>query len=53
MLPEAEKPIVNKLRRQILEMAAHAGEGHVPSSLSILDLLYVIYSIYINSIYKY
>ena len=44
MLTETERLIMNRLRGQILQMSAHAGEGHVPSSLSILDLLYVIYS---------
>lgn len=35
---------INRLRRTILQVSAAAGEGHVPSSLSILDLLWVLYS---------
>ena len=34
---------MNKLRRQILHSACLAGEGHVPSALSILDILWVLY----------
>lgn len=35
---------INSLRAQILQMAQKSGEGHVPSSLSILDLLWVLYT---------
>ena len=44
MLAESQRSIINRMRGQILRMSAQAGEGHVPSSLSILDLLYVTYS---------
>ena len=31
------------LRQQIIRMAANSGEGHIPSALSILDLVYVLH----------
>ena len=31
------------LRRRIIETAAHASEGHIPSALSVLDILWVLY----------
>ena len=34
---------LNHLRSRILKVAAMAAEGHVPSALSILDILYVVY----------
>jgi len=34
---------LNKLRSNILKVASMSGEGHVPSALSVLDILYVIY----------
>ncbi len=34
---------MNHLKRKIVEMAVEAGEGHVPSALSILDILWVLY----------
>lgn len=34
---------MNNLRRQIIQMAHDAGEGHVPSALSILDIIWVLY----------
>ena len=34
---------MNKLIEQILRSAAKAGEGHIPSALSVLDLLWVLY----------
>jgi transketolase len=34
---------MKKLRRTIISMATNAGEGHVPSALSILDILWVLY----------
>lgn len=40
----AEKAVLNRLRRQIVRAAHVAGEGHVPSALSILDLLWVLYT---------
>ncbi len=37
-------PQVRKLRKLILEVGAIAQEGHIPSALSILDIVYVIYT---------
>ena len=34
---------MNRMRRNILEVAAAANEGHVPSALSILDVIWVLY----------
>lgn len=34
---------LNELRQSILDMAFHAGEGHIPSSLSILEIIWSIY----------
>ncbi|MEK7607402.1 MAG: transketolase [Patescibacteria group bacterium] len=31
------------LKRKILEMAVKAGEGHIPSAFSVLDILWVLY----------
>lgn len=36
--------ILNTLRSRILKAASISGEGHVPSALSILDILYVVYN---------
>ena len=35
---------VKTLRRTIVSMAYKAGEGHIASALSVLDILYVLYS---------
>jgi transketolase len=35
---------IKKIRVDILEMVGNAHEGHIPSSFSIVELLYVIYS---------
>ena len=35
---------LSKMRRAILECASKSGEGHVPSALSILDILWVLYN---------
>lgn len=35
--------IIKKLKRQIVQASHSAGEGHVPSAFSILDLLWVLY----------
>ena len=35
---------ISDLRLSILRMAHKSGEGHIPSSLSILDILWVLYS---------
>ena len=34
---------LNALRRKIVQMAYGAGEGHIPSALSILDVVWVLY----------
>ena len=34
---------LRKLRRTIIETASAAGEGHIPSALSILDIVWVLY----------
>jgi len=35
--------MMKKLRRTIIRMATKAGEGHIPSALSILDIIWVLY----------
>jgi len=35
---------LQRMRRSIVQAASRAGEGHVPSALSILDILSVLYS---------
>ncbi len=35
--------VMTELRRRIILTAANAGEGHIPSALSILDILWVLY----------
>ena len=35
---------MNQFRRQIVQMAYGAGEGHIPSALSILDIVWVLYN---------
>jgi transketolase len=35
--------IINKIKQQILNAAHSAGEGHIPSAFSILDLVWVLY----------
>lgn len=35
---------INHLRKQILAMARKSGEGHIPSSFSILDILWTLYT---------
>ncbi len=37
-----------KLQYRICELASKSGEGHVPSALSILDIVWVIYDKFIN-----
>jgi transketolase len=44
----SERSRLNLLRRQIVQAAHAAGEGHVPSALSILDLLWVLYNRVMN-----
>ncbi len=41
--PGPSEPSVRELRRLILESATSAREGHVPSALSVLDILWVLY----------
>jgi len=41
--------IVKRLRKRILDLAITAGEGHIPSSLSVLDVIYTLYSRLINA----
>lgn len=36
------------LRRRIIEVATASGEGHIPSALSILDILWVLYDRVLN-----
>lgn len=36
--------MVKKLRRTILGMVANAGEGHIPSAFSVLDILWILYT---------
>ena len=40
----SDKENIKNLRWTILEMVQRAGEGHIPSSFSVLELLYAIYS---------
>jgi transketolase len=40
--------ILNKLIYRITEVACNAAEGHVPSALSILDIVWVVYNNFIN-----
>ena len=40
---EREAPGLGRLRRRVIETAARAGEGHIPSALSVLDILWVLY----------
>ena len=35
--------MMKELRRTIISMATNAGEGHIPSALSILDILWMLY----------
>lgn len=35
---------LKKIRTEILDMASGAGEGHIPSALSVVEILYVIHS---------
>lgn len=34
---------LKKMRREILEVSTHAKEGHIPSSFSILEIVYTLY----------
>jgi len=35
--------MINKLRRRILDVAYRDGMGHIPSALSILDIVWTLY----------
>ena len=39
---------IKELQYRICELASKSGEGHVPSALSILDIVWVIYDKFIN-----
>ena len=43
-----KKQIIKKLIYRIAEVSFKAKEGHIPSALSILDILWVIYNNFIN-----
>ncbi len=32
-----------RLKKDIIQIAMNAGEGHIPSALSVLDLIWVLY----------
>ncbi len=38
----------NKLRLQVAELVYHAGEGHIPSAYSILDIIVALYGHFLN-----
>jgi len=39
---------LNKLRKKIVELVYKSGEGHIPSSFSIVDIIYFIYKYRLN-----
>jgi len=41
---------IKGLKKQILKIAFASKEGHIPSSFSILDILYVLYNNVLNII---
>ena len=41
--------IVDKLRVEIIKVAANAGEGHIPSALSVLDIIWILYDRILNT----
>jgi len=41
--PDCNKSRLNRLKRQIVLATVTAGEGHIPSALSVLDILWVLY----------
>src|SRR5277367_1110087 len=45
---KTEATAIRGLRRRIIEVAAARGEGHIPSALSILDILWVLYDRVLN-----
>ena len=42
MLKLSDKLIIKKMKKEILEICFNAKEGHLGSSFSILDILYVL-----------
>ena len=44
MLDKASKEI-NEIKRDIVRVSYHSKEGHLGSSFSILDILYVLYDL--------
>lgn len=40
---EHRSATLHRLRKRIVEVASHAREGHIPSALSVLDILWVLY----------
>jgi transketolase len=43
-----DKYIINKMKRSIVKAATNAGEGHIASAFSILDILWVLYDKVLN-----
>ncbi len=43
-----DKTVINKMKRQIVLAAHSAGEGHIPSAFSILDLIWILYDRVMN-----
>jgi transketolase len=39
----SDQVTLRRLRRRIIEVSSASGEGHIPSALSILDILWVLY----------
>lgn len=42
------KAYIKEMKRQIIQTAHLAGEGHVPSALSVLDILWILYDRVLN-----
>ena len=40
---------IKRLKKTIVDMVIASGEGHIPSSFSILDILFVIYKDFVNT----
>lgn len=40
--------MINKLKRQIIQMSFESGEGHIASAFSILDIIWVLYDRVLN-----
>ena len=41
--------IVSNLRVEIIKASANAGEGHIPSALSVLDIIWILYDRILNT----